>query len=680
MAWEALSRLQAMIRPRANRGRAEPGPTQYQAIIDTATDGIIVIDQAGIIQSFNRAARRIFGYEPDEVIGENIRKLMPEPDRSQHDDYLTSYRTTRIAKIIGIGREVTGCHKNGSLIPVELSIAEWTSEGSRYFTGILRDLTERKSAEDRRQADEAKYRAIIDSAVDAIVVIGGRGLIQSVNRAAETLFGYRADELIGQNVKILMPEPYRREHDSYLENYRLSGIAKIIGKGREVSGRHKDGSQFPLELSVAEWNSEQGKFYTGIMRDVSDRKRAEEETRRIQTELRKLNQDLEERVSAEVAEREAAQMMATHAERMRTLGQLAGGVAHDFNNVLQAVISAANRLALLTPASDAVIRAAQTITRAAERGASVTERLLAFARRSTLKTEPVDVVAVISDLTRLLGQTLGAAVSVRVHMEARLPPLLADRGQLETVLINLATNARDAMPDGGVVTISVARVFVPVRKPFGEGVTPGWYIQITVADTGTGMDETTLRRAAEPFFTTKLHGEGTGLGLSMAKGFAEQSGGSLAIKSELGCGTTIDLLLPEVEVAADIGGSPDEREPEKPHILLVDDDALVLEALASQLQAEGYIVSCATGATEAASIFASKGADLVLTDLSMPEIDGITLIETLQARKPDLPAILITGGSADRLDRPHTASFRFMRKPTNGVKLREAISACLEAA
>jgi CheY-like chemotaxis protein len=318
------------------------------------------------------------------------------------------------------------------------------------------------------------------------------------------------------------------------------------------------------------------------------------------------------------------------------------------------------------------------IARVAERGASVTERLLAFAHRSELEAETIDVTIVLSDLARLLGQTLGSAVTVRVEIEARIPPLFADRGQLETVLINLATNARDAMSDGGILTFSAKRITVARIDTIGDSLPPGHYIRIRVSDTGTGMDEVTLGRATEPFFTTKLQGEGTGLGLSMAKGFAEQSGGSLTIQSNIGRGTTIDLLLPEADNGGAISAAL-ETEPElaKPRILLVDDDLAVLDALRAQLEAQGYAVACADGGLQAMSIFDSTGPDLLLTDFVMPQMDGITLIENLQARRPELPAILITGYSADRANRPHAASFRLIRKPASAAQLREVISSCL---
>jgi PAS domain S-box-containing protein len=355
---------------------------RYEAILRKGRDGIVVINKAGIIQSFNPAAQKMFGYEPAEVLGRNASMLMP-------------MNCTGRAWYLLEG-EVMACRKDRTLFPVEWLIAQWSDNGDDYFTGIIRDLTERKAAEERRREEEAKYRAIIDTAVDGIAVIDEHGIIRSFNGAAERLFGYRAEEVIGKNIRLLMPEPYRNEHDEYITTYKRTGIAKVIGIGREVSGCRKDNTIFPLEIAIAEWCSEGHRFFAGTMRDISHRKKAEER--------------------------------AVQAERMQALGQLAGGVAHDFNNVLQAIFSAVDQTKALPANADTAQQAVRTIARAAERGASVTERLLAFARRSELKAEVFDMTKVLNDVVGLLSQTLGAAITYRVEIETPLPPVFADKG------------------------------------------------------------------------------------------------------------------------------------------------------------------------------------------------------------------------------------------------------------
>ncbi len=249
-----------------------------KSVIDTAVDGIIIIDDQGLIQDFNPACETLFGYAPQEVIGQNVKVLMPEHYAREHDQYLNNYQETGDAKIIGIGREVTGRRKDGSEFPMELSVGEITdASASGHYVGIIRDITERKLAEERYKALTQSLKSVIDTAVDGIIIIDDRGVIQDFNPACVTLFGYTPDEAIGQNVKVLMPENYAREHDQYLKNYQDTGKAKIIGIGREVRGRHKNGSEFPMELSVGAIDDATiSGHYVGIIRDVTERKVAEE--------------------------------------------------------------------------------------------------------------------------------------------------------------------------------------------------------------------------------------------------------------------------------------------------------------------------------------------------------------------------------------------------------------------
>jgi len=246
-----------------------------RAIVDTAVDGILTIDEMGNILSANPAVERIFGYTAAELIGKNVKSLMPDPYRSEHDSYLANYRETGDPKIIGIGREVQGLRKDGTIFPIDLSVSETITPTERIFTGIVRDISERKASEEALRKERALLRAVVDTAVDGIITIDQKGTIITANPAVERIFGYSNQEIVGQNVKMLMPEPYHSEHDQYLDNYRYTGRAKIIGSGREVLGRRKEGYLVPIELAVSETSTEQGAIYTGILRDVSERKRSE---------------------------------------------------------------------------------------------------------------------------------------------------------------------------------------------------------------------------------------------------------------------------------------------------------------------------------------------------------------------------------------------------------------------
>lgn len=346
------------------------------------------------------------------------------------------------------------------------------------------------------------------------------------------------------------------------------------------------------------------------------------------------------------------------AQRMEALGRLAGGVAHDFNNVLQAVLGGAKLIARRPEDTRAVRRLAAMIVEAAGRGASVARRLLAFARRDELRAEAVDARALLDGLREVLAHTLGVAIQVRVEVPPGLPPLLADRGQLETVLVNLGINARDAMAlqGGGRLTLSASPEEVPAGAEHRAGLAPGSYLRLTVIDTGSGMDAETLARATEPFFTTKAKGKGTGLGLAMAKGFAEQSGGALWIDSEPGRGTAVTLWLPRA-VGATAAAEPPangEAHPAAPsrgggrRVLLVDDEALVRSTLADALRAQGFEVEEADGGQAALARLGGPGSfDLLVTDLAMPGMDGLELLREVRRRCPGLPALVVTGYAGD---------------------------------
>ena len=274
-AWSFPGSIIGCTRRRRHSGRvaatANARAERLDAILNTTIDGIIVISAKGIIEAFNRGAEQLFGYPEAEVVGRNVSLLMPSPQHEEHDGYLARYLETGEAKIIGVGRQVTGRRRDGSLFPVQLSVGEMRIGGERKFTGMLHDLTKRVRLEGELDASEARWRAVIDSAVDGIVVIDAHGSIEAFNPAAERLFGYTTADVLGHNVNMLMPSPYHEEHDTYLARYLATGRAKIIGLGREVQGRRKDGTTFPLHLSVGQITIEGERKFTGILHDLSAR-------------------------------------------------------------------------------------------------------------------------------------------------------------------------------------------------------------------------------------------------------------------------------------------------------------------------------------------------------------------------------------------------------------------------
>ena len=407
-------------------------------------------------------------------------------------------------------------------------------------------------------------------------------------------------------------------------------------------------------------------------------------------ERRQAQTDLEEARR----EREAALERLAQAQRMEALGRLAGGVAHDFNNVLQAVLGGARVIQRRPGDAKAVQRLAGMVAEAAERGASVTRRLLAFARRGELRVEPVEIGPLLTGLHEVLTHTLGANIRVRIEADPALPVILTDRGQLETVLVNLAVNARDAMAPhgGGDLTLSAALEEVPAGAEHPAALPPGTYLRLAVADTGAGMDAATLARAGEPFFTTKLKGEGTGLGLAMAKGFAEQSGGALDIQSEPGQGTVVTLWLPHTgeEVPAEAGTirtAPAAPRPDKlgGRILVVDDEPQVRTLLAAALREHGHEVEETHDGPTALARLDRPGIDLLVTDLAMPGMDGLELLREARKRQAGLPGLLVTGYAGDADAGEFAAAvgdgpLMLLRKPVDPEELADRVAALLHIA
>ena len=424
----------------------------------------------------------------------------------------------------------------------------------------------------------------------------------------------------------------------------------------------------------------------GLVMDVTERRETE-------AALRRLSDDLEVRVHAEIAAREAAQARATQAERMQALGQLAGGIAHDFNNVLQAVGGAASLIERRTDIDAAVRRLARVTLEATERGASITRRLLAFGHRGDLRAEALDATALLNNLQVILVHTLGAAIEVEVKADPDCQALMADKGQLESALVNLATNARDAMPKGGRLTLAAANETVAAgAAQHPTGLLPGRYVRFSIADTGTGMDAATLKRATEPFFTTKKVGAGTGLGLPMVKGFAEQSGGALGIDSVPGVGTTVTLWLPvaeatplepaapRAEAALPRRGAARGAEPDV--VLVVDDEDLIRETIAEHLEDVGFrVLTARNGADALAILGGGKTVDVLVTDLAMPGMDGLAVIRAAQVQFPGLPAVLLTGyvgdGAVLAVGGAVSGSFSLLRKPVRVAHLVDRIQSLL---
>lgn len=747
---------------------------KLRAILDSAVDGVITIDEHGAIQDINPAVSRLFGYGAAELSGQNVKLLMPEPYRSDHDGYLQNYLSTGRKKIIGIGREVVGRRKDGSTFPMHLSVSEFDLEGRRLFAGIVHDLSQRKKAE----ALGARMGRIIEGSLNEVFLFDVDSLkFIQVNRSARDNLGYSLEELLELTPVDIKPDFSLEHFERLIQPLRDGEKAQIQF---DTTHQRKDGTTYPTEVHLQLSREETPPIFVAIIQDRTERRQSQEtlllreraieaiESGILITDARQADGPIiyvnpaiarmtgykpeeligqnprilqgEDRdqheleiirtalaqdkpanvilrnyskdgtqflvnlqispvrndtgtvthhvgVQVDVTDRKIAEDKLRYSQRMDAVGQLTGGVAHDFNNLLTVI---SGNLEMLEPKitdekQRIMVEQAQEAT---ELGATLTNRLLAFARRQSLEPKEVNINELVLSMTELLRRTLGEAIKISTVLENQLWSSQADPGQLENAVINLAINARDAMPDGGILTIETANKDLDTSdfEPQPD-IDPGRYVVLSISDTGTGMDEETKERAFDPFFTTKEVGAGTGLGLSMVYGFAKQSGGHLAIYSEQGYGTTVSLYLPRLEGdKSKTGAAAGHDAPSRASgetILVVEDNERVRQISIMRLEDLGYTVLEADCGQVALDLLAAgQHVDLLFTDIVMPGgMNGRELAEAVQNVDPGIK-VLFTSGYAEAGAIGSSlleANALLIRKPYKtaelATKVREALAA-----
>jgi PAS domain S-box-containing protein len=611
---------------------------RFRLLVEAVTDyAIYMIDPSGIVTSWNAGAERIKGYKASEIVGRNFASFYEEADRKAGIPQRVLAIVARDGKFQAEGWRV---RKDGSRFWAFVIIDAIYDNGQLIgFAKITRDLTERREAEDELRRSEELFRRLVEGVTDyAIYMLDPSGIVSNWNAGAERIKGYGPDEIVGKHFSIF----YSDEDRSRGEPARSLAIAEREGRFEAEAWRQrKDGTRFWANVVIDAIREPSGRLvgFAKITRDISERREAQLALDRTREAL-------------------------LHSQKIEAIGKLTGGVAHDFNNLLTVVLGSLDLLRRYMPNDDPrITRLLDNALQGAQRGATLTQRMLAFARRQELDLRPVDLVELTRGMRDLLQRSLGPEITIETRFPLALDNVMADPQQLETALLNLAVNARDAMPGGGILTIA-ARNEVTVGD---AKLRPGRYVRLTLRDTGEGMDADTLARATEPFFTTKGTGKGTGLGLSMVHGMVEQLGGQLVLHSNPGEGTTVELWLPAAErpvatVASEAPAQAIERT-RALTVLAVDDDALVLANTRAMLEDLGHTVIVAYSGEQALGELERVSAvDLVITDHAMPKMTGSELAKKISARHPGIPIILATGyaelptgadASLPRLSKPY---------------------------
>ena len=624
---------------------------RYRLLVDSVFDyAIYMIDIDGIVRSWNSGARRIKQYEESEIVGRPFSLFYTEEDRLAGLPARALEIAATSGRFEGEGWRVRkdGTRLWASVVIDPIHAGDGTLIG---YAKVTRDLTERRLAQEALRHSEQQFSLLVQGVTDyALYMLDPAGIITTWNAGAQRIKGYEPSEVIGRHFSLFF-EPADAEAGMPQRSLEIAEReGRFEGQGWRV---RKDGSRFLVHVVIDPIRNDAGAIigFAKITRDITD-------TAKAQTALKEAREALYQ------------------SQKMESIGQLTGGIAHDFNNLLTVILGSLGIVQKRIGDDAKSVALVENAIAAAQRGSSLTQRMLAFARRQELDPKPVDVGTLIRGMSQLLGSSLGANVAVETRFPLMLRPVFADASQLEMALMNLMINARDAMPEGGTIIVSAKEALF---MPAPDSAAQEDYICISVADTGTGMDEATLQRSMEPFFTTKGLGKGTGLGLSMIHGLAEQSGGKLVLKSVQGQGTTAELWLPISATTTDQHHGCREGDQVDPvifqplKVLFVDDDPLVLLSTRAMIEDLGHQVMTASGGADALAVVRQHDDfDLVITDHVMPIMTGPELAQQISLLFPGLP-IIISSGFTDAPSINTTGLLR-LPKPFNQAELARMIA------
>jgi PAS domain S-box-containing protein len=628
-------------------------------------------DRDGLVLVFNAQAGAIFGRTPEELLGRRLEALVPGCLAAMRPLLSVEGSPDACAPPIPATVQLRAHRKDGSEFPVEIRLSGTETERGPLAIALVHDISERQRA-------QRKFEEFVELAPDAIVGVDRDGRIVLVNAQTEMLFDRARDALIGQPVELLVPERFRAADPADRDAQDADRRVRPLGGDRALFGRRSDGSEFPAEISLSNVETEEGPLAVASIRDISDRVAAAQERAELEAELHQAR-----RVKVE-GEKRGLEEQLDQMRRLESVGQLAGGIAHDFNNLLAVILNYADFVAEEIGEDSPAFEDVGEILHAAQRGAALTRQLLIFSRRDVVRPKVLDLNQLLAEVTKLLDRSLGEHVRLDTRPATGLWPVEADAGQLDQVLVNLAVNARDAMPDGGDLVIETRNVEADGVFCELHGLpAAGRYVQLVVSDTGSGMEPDVISHAFEPFFTTKAEGEGTGLGLSTVYGIVTDAGGIIELRSEPGAGTTVTTYLPASDGHPRLQETPrDARPPARGEaVLVVEDEDAVRRLTQRILQSAGYRVTATPTADAALGLCAEDTAiDLLLTDVIMPEMLGPELVERAVALRPALRVLYMSGYTNQPVVRRQVAESdaAFVEKPFTAQTLLAAVRETLD--